>query len=344
MSATRKLPTGKVPSDVLRRIVFPYCGVKSDRVLQGPGVGEDAAVIEMGDRVVVVKANPITGAEAKIGWLAVHVNANDVAACGARPRWFLSIILLPDGADESLLETIMVDIHEACCDLGISLIGGHTESAPGLDRPIIAGFMMGELPKAEYVTTGGARPGDVVIMSKGAGIEGTGILATDLAEVLRPKTGPETLENAAKLLQQISVVQEALLAMEVGGVHSFHTPTEGGVLNGIWEMTEAAGVGVTIREKDIPVAEETKLICEALKIDPLKLLGSGALLIVSEPEAAGRIISALEGIGVKASAIGEITLEAEGRVLIRIDGSSAPIEAIKQDEVYRILDKFSVSN
>jgi hydrogenase maturation factor len=283
MQSNRKLPTGKVPSDVLRRVVFPYLGVKSDRVLQGPGVGEDAAVIDMGDKVIVVKANPITGAEAKIGWLAVHINANDIAACGAMPQWFLLNILLPEGADESLLEGIMVDINEACCDLGISLVGGHTESAPGLDRPIISGFMMGELPKERYVTTGGARPGDAVILTKGAGIEGTGILATDLAEVLRQKVGLEVLIEAAELLKMISVVREALVAMEAGGIHSFHTPTEGGVINGIWEMTEAADVGVRISEKVIPIAPVTSIICDVLGIDPLKLLGSGALLIAAEP-------------------------------------------------------------
>jgi len=342
MPVSRKLPTGKVPSDVLRRVVFPYLGVKSDRVLQGPGVGEDAAVIDMGDRVIIAKANPITGAEGRIGWLAVHLNANDVAACGARPQWFLSTILLPEGADESLLESIMVDINDACCDLGISLIGGHTESAPGLNRPIISGFMMGELPKEKYVTTGEARPGDTVIITKGAGIEGTGVLATDLAEVLRPKVGPEVLRNAVEALKQISVVREALLAIEVGGIHSFHTPTEGGVINGIWEMTEAANVGVRIMEEVIPVAPETRIICEALGIDPLKLLGSGALLIVAEPGKVDEIVSALVGIGVEASVIGEIKLRQEGRFLVGRDGSRTPIEAVDQDPLYKVLDEYGM--
>ncbi len=339
MSSPRRLPTGKVPSDVLRRIVFPHCGVESDRVIQGPGVGEDAAVIDMGDRVIIAKANPITGAEGRIGWIAVHVNANDVASCGARPQWFMPIILLPEGANEPLLKGIIADIHEACCDLGITIIGGHTETSLGLDRPIIAGFMLGELSKERYVTTGGARIGDLVIITKGAGIEGTGILATDLAEKLRSKVLPETLEAAAKLLSRISVVRDALEAMEVGGVHSLHTPTEGGVLNGIWEMTEAADAGVVIRESEIPVAEETRLICVALDIDPLKLLASGALLIVSEPGKAGAIVSKLNEVGVEASVIGEVMPREEGRFLVSGDGERTTIEAVGQDELYRILDE-----
>ena len=341
MPAARKLPTGKVPSDVLRRVVFPYLGVKSDRVLQGPGVGEDAAVIDMGDRVIIAKANPITGAEAKIGWLAVHINANDVAACGARPQWFLSIVLLPEGADESLLESIMKDIHEACSDLGISLIGGHTESTPGLDKPIIAGFMMGELSKDEFVTTGGARPGDLVVLTKGAGIEGTGILAADLTHVLLPEVGREVLERATELLKKISVVQEALTAVDVGGVHSLHTPTEGGVMNGIWEMTEAAGVGVEVHEDAIQISEETIAICNALDADPLKLMGSGALIIVTEPEKTGEVITKIRGTGVAASVIGKIMPLEEGRILVKRDGSRVAIEAVDQDEVYRLLEKYS---
>ena len=339
MPAKRKLPTGKVPSDVLRRIVFPLCGVESDRVLQGPGVGEDAAVIDMGDRVIIAKANPITGAEARIGWLAVHINANDVAACGARPQWFLSIILLPEGADEPLLRSIMEDIHEACCDLGISLIGGHTESVPGLGKPIIAGFMMGELSKDKFVTTGGARPGDLVVMTKGAGIEGTGILATDLSDRLLPEVGRDVLERATELLKKISVVQEALKAVEVGGVHSLHTPTEGGVMNGIWEMAEAADAGVVIEESAIPQADETRVICEALGVDPLRLLASGALLIVVDPDRAGELVSALGESGMVASVVGEIRPSEEGRLLVTNDGGRTPIEAVVQDELYRILDE-----
>ena len=339
MPAARKLPTGKVPSEVLRRVVFPYLGAESDRVIQGPGIGEDAAVIDMGDRVIIAKANPITGAEAKIGWLAVHINANDVAACGARPQWFLSTILLPEGADEALLEGIMKDVHEACSDLGIAVIGGHTESAPGLSKPIIAGFMMGEISKDKYVTTGGARPGDLVVLTKGAGIEGTGILATDLTDRLLPEVGRDVLDKAAGLLRMISVVEEALMAVEVGGVHSLHTPTEGGVMNGIWEMVEAAGAGVVIEESAIPQAEETQAICGVLGVDPMRLLASGALLIVVDPDKAGELVSALGESGVVASVVGEIRPSEEGRHLVKGDGGRIPIEAVAQDELYRILDE-----
>ena len=344
MIRVHRFPTGKVPSDVLRRVVFNRLGVPSDRLLQGPGVGEDAAVIDMGDKVLVVKSDPITGAVGSVGWLAVHINANDVASTGARPLWFLCVTLLPEGAGEELLDEIMDQMQAAFEELGVSLIGGHTETTPGLDRPLIIGFMMGEADKDKYVTTGGARPGDVIILTKSAGIEGTAVLAQDLDVVLRELVGDDVLLSAESMLRRISVVPEAMRAVEAGGVSSLHDPTEGGVLNGIWEMAEAAEVGVVIDEEAIPIADETRSICGALEIDPLKLMGSGALLIASKPDKAQGIISAVHEIGVEASVIGEATHEADGRILLRVDGSTVPIEAVDQDEVYRVLDQYGIGN
>lgn len=322
--------------------MFNRLGVPCGRLIQGPGIGEDAAVIENNDKVLVVATDPITGAVGGIGWLAVHINANDVASTGARPLWFLCVTLLPEGSGEEVLEEIMAQMHDACLEVGVSLVGGHTETTPGLDRPVLIGFMMGETKKDRYVTTGGALPGDVIIMTKGAGIEGTAILAQDLSNVLQKSIEENSLLSAKSMLKQISVVPEAMRAVEVGGVHSLHDPTEGGLLNGVWEMAEAAGVGVVVREEAVPVSEETARICEALDIDPLKLMGSGSLLIISERGKVDGIVEALYEIGVEASVIGEVLPQDSGRVLLRRDGSRTAIEAVEQDEVYRIIDKYGI--
>ncbi len=331
--------TGKVPSDVLRRLVFNRLGAPTERVLSGPGVGEDAAVIDMGDRVLVAKGDPITGAEDNIGWLSVHINANDIASTGARPLWFVCIALLPEGADESLLEDIMDDIHEACLEVGASLVGGHTETTPGLDRPILAGFMMGEAKRDRYITTGGARPGDLIILTKGAGIEGTAVIASDLRDHLKGKVDDQVVERGAAMIRWISVVPEAMRAVEAGLPSSLHDPTEGGLINGLWEMAEAAGVGLRVDEASIPIPDETRQICGALGVDPLRLLGSGALLITAQPSETEKIIEALTEEGIKASVIGEVTPLSEGRLLIDERGNLEPIEAVDQDEIYRVLDE-----
>jgi len=337
----RSFKTGKVSSDVLRRLVYNRLGVPTDRVLSGPGVGEDAAVIDMGDRVLVAKGDPITGAEGNIGWLSVHINANDIASTGARPLWFVCIALLPEDADESMLKGIMDDIHEACLEVGASLVGGHTETTPGLDRPILAGFMMGEAQRDRYVTTGGARPGDLIILTKGAGIEGTAVIASDLREHLKGKVDDRVVERGAAMVRWISVVPEAMKAVEAGSPNSLHDPTEGGLINGLWEMAEAAGVGLRVDRASIPIPDETRQICGALGVDPLRLLGSGALLITAQPGEAEKIMEALTKEGIKASVIGEVTPLSEGRLLVDEKGSHESIEAVDQDEIYRILDELS---
>jgi hydrogenase maturation factor len=344
MRGVGRLPTGKLPQDILKRVVFERLGVHSERVLQGPGVGEDAAVIDMGDRVIVVATDPITGAVGNVGWLAVHVNANDVASTGARPLWFLCVTLLPEGNDETLLEGIMEQIHAACMEIGVALVGGHTETTPGLDRPILIGLMMGEASKEDYVTTGGASPGDVIVLTKGAGIEGTAVLAEDLARVLEDKIEASVIHAAKQMIKRISVVPEAMKAVELGGVHSLHDPTEGGLLNGVWEMAEAAGVGVEIYESKIPIAPETMAICGALNVDPLKLMGSGALLIVLERMKVEKLLSLLSEIDVEASVIGEIKNTEEGRVLVKADGSRMELAAVDQDEVYRVLEEYGYTD
>jgi len=331
------LPAGKVGKDVLKRLVFTCLGVSSDKVITGPNVGEDAAILDMDDKVLILKANPITGAESRIGWLAVHINANDVAVRGADPKWYMSIILLPEGSEEDLLRVIMTEQHEACCELGVSIIGGHTEVAPGLSRPIIAGFMIGETTRERYVTTGGAQAGDKIILTKGVGIEGTGILATDMRETLLKLVDTEILDKAASMLNEINVVPEALIAGRVEGVHSIHTPTEGGLLNGLIEVSEASNHGFTIYEDRLLIRHETSIVADALGVDPLKLLSSGSLLITVDPDQAEKVIEKLSGIGVESRVIGEVTSDPKSRLLIKIDGEVVPVDDVFQDEIYRLL-------
>jgi hydrogenase maturation factor len=248
----------------------------------------------------------------------------------------MNTILLPEGSDESLLEIIVKEINEACIELGVCVIGGHTEVAPGLKKPIISGFMLGEADKLELVTTGGAKIGDDIILTRGAGIEGTGILAEDFKHVLSKKLSEDILNNARKLLDEISLVNEALNVSKIGP-NSMHTPTEGGILNGLIEMSEAANVGFKIYEAKIPLIEETRQICTALNIDPLKLLSSGSLLISSSPKKTNKILKLLSELKTLAGVIGRITKSKE-RMIICKNGVARIVKTVEQDELYRILD------
>jgi hydrogenase expression/formation protein HypE len=335
---------GKVPPKSLIKVFARHLGVPTDRLISGPAIGEDAAIIDMGDRVLVLATDPITAAIENVGWLSVHINANDIATCGAKPLWYLCSILLPEKANEELFEVIMRQVDRAARELDVSVIGGHSEVTLGLNRSIIIGFMVGEAAKDKYVSSSGARPGDEVILTKQAGIEGTAILATDLAKILRGKIGGETLESARNFIRKISVVKEAMIAVDVGGIDAMHDPTEGGLINGLWELAEASRVGITVYEEKIPIAYETKSICKALNIDPLQVMGSGALLIVVKSNKVNNVAFALQSEGIMTSVIGKVTRLENGRRMIKGNGSSIELAPPEQDHVYKVLEEFSIKS
>ncbi len=315
-----KLPLGKIPADILKEVVFKNLGAERKEVIVGPAAGIDGAVLDLGDKSLIVSMDPITGAVERIGWLAVNVNANDVATFGVEPAFLFSCMMLPENAERKLVEAISVQMNAAAKDLGIAIVGGHCESTPGLANPIVVGCVLGLTEKGRYVTAGGAKPGDKLILTKSAGIEGTAILATDREKALQKTLSTTVLEKAKNFWSQISVVKDALTARKTGGVHAMHDPTEGGVAGGIHEMADASNVGVKVIEEAITVQPETAKICSHFQIDPLQLIGSGALLISAEAKNAKAIVSSLKREQIQASVIGEFTKNAEQRVLMQKDG------------------------
>lgn len=328
------LTEGKLPVDLLERLVLRKLPFSDPRVLVGPRPGEDAAVIDMGDKVLVVHSDPITGAVEKIGWYAVHIACNDVAATGARPMWVLPVILAPRSGLE-VVSQIVSDMAMAARELGVSVIGGHTELTGWLDRPVVSVTAMGEAPKDSYVTTGGAEPGDVIIATKSIALEGTSILARDFKDRLEGSVPRSVLERGAQLINQISVVEDALAAVEAGGVHAMHDPTEGGLLGGVYEMAMASGLGAKVYEERIPIREETLAVCRALGVDPLRLISSGTLLIAASPERADAIIERLGKRGINASKIGVFTGEGGVR-LVRRDGAVVQVDGLPVDELWKL--------
>lgn len=310
---------GKVPVDVLERVVFPCVGARSGRVVLGPAVGEDAAVIDAGDRFLVVSSDPITGASRDVGWYAVHVNANDVAVRGARPLFLTLTVLLPMGASEELLEEVMKGADSAARELGVSIVGGHTEVTPFLDHLVVCGTMIGEVEKEKLVTTSGAKPGDLLVVTKHAGLEGASILAWERYGELVDVVGKEALERAKRFSRELSVTREALALNEKCRVTAMHDPTEGGVIGGLIEMAIASKAGFRVEAKSIPVSEETRKICEALSVNPLRLISSGVLLAAIEREDVEVAAGVLDGLGVRWSIIGEIT--GRGKIIIEKQGA-----------------------
>lgn len=330
-------PAGKLPAKILKE-QLGLMEAEGGRILIGPRYGEDAAAVRMGDKALVFACDPVTLAAVHPGRYAVQVNANDIAVMGARPLWFMAAILLPEGScDRPVVESVFSDIRSACKEIGVALCGGHTEITPGIDRPIIAGFMAGETSGGALIDKKNIRPGDEIILAGGIAIEGTAIIAIEHPDCLSG-LDPDLIRKSRDLLSEpgISIVREALLAAQAGKVHGMHDPTEGGLATALHELAEAAGVGMEIDADKIRVLPETDAISSRLGIDPLGLLASAALLVVSDGANTKRILDAYGDAGVTASVIGVITGKEEGLSMKR-RGESAPLPFFERDELTKLI-------
>jgi hydrogenase expression/formation protein HypE len=337
-SGETKLQHGKVPIQILKEVVFKNLGLKREEVVVGPSVGLDGAVIDVGDKSFITSMDPITGALERIGWLAVNINANDVATFGVKPAFLFSCILLSENAERKYVETICVQMNKAAKNLGMAIVGGHCEVTPGITKPIVIGCAMGVTEKGNYVTAGGAKPRDKLVLTKTAGIEGTAILAADREKKLKKAVNASLIRNAGKFFNKISVVKEAVLAFESGGVSAMHDPTEGGIAGGIHEMADASNLGVKIFEEKIQIQPETTKICEFFQIDPLQLIASGSLLIAVRRNSAGKVVKILEENEITAAVIGEFLPSKEKRFMIRKDGSLEDLVRPASDHLWLALE------
>jgi len=335
------LAIGKLHPKVLRRLVLSHLGVADPRVLLGPSIGGDASVIDFGQKVLVVHSDPITGAVENLGWLAVNVCANDIATRGIRPLWILTVLLLPENLTLTQLESITTQINQAAKQLGVAVVGGHSEVTSSINRPVIVTTAIGETISKRFVRTTEAKVGDSIIVTKGAAIEGTAILSHELSESLRKKVEKKVIARAREFIKMISVVEDAMTAVEVGGVHAMHDATEGGIAAGLQEIAWASNVGIVAHEKRIPLYEETRLICRALNIDPLKTISSGTLIISALPEKAKKIVAALQEAHIPASIIGRIVDKKKGCYILRSDGTKLDLSKPVKEELWKALPKLS---
>jgi len=330
------LRTGKLPPELLRRML-KHRGAEDDSVVLGPSIGEDAAVVRLGKDLLVLKTDPVTYAADMIGWYAVNVNANDIATRGAKPAWFQATVLLPPGSEEELVESIFKQISDAAKALGIAVTGGHTEVTPGIDRPIVVGDLHGLLGRRKPVTTSGAQVGDLLVMTKSAGIEGTALIARERREELLKTIDRNTVDRASKYLFKpgLSIVRESAVALEFG-VSSMHDPTEGGVSMGVFEMAAASGKSFEFYPEEVVVGKETSMVCQRYGLDPMGLLGSGALLATFSPGKADAYVRKVRSMGMDAAVVGKV-IGGRGRSRAVVGGRITPLSSSERDEVLRVL-------
>lgn len=337
------LPMGKLPAPLLRRMLARYAKDRDPRLVVGPGIGLDAAAIDIGDRYLVAKTDPITFVSDEIGRYVLAINANDLATMGALPRWFLATVLLPPGAaTEARVARLFSQLRTACRRLNVSLCGGHTEVTDAVSRPVIVGCLLGECPKGRLITTAGARIGDMILLTKGIPIEAVSILARERAEALDRRYAPRFVARCRRYLTNpgISVVREARIALETGGVHAMHDPTEGGLSAALYELAEAAGVGLRIDARAIRVLPEAARLCADFGLNPLGAIASGALLICADAAYENRLLRRLLAAGIHAARIGTVVPARQG-VRLAADGQrTRPLPRFAVDEIARLLEAF----
>ncbi len=330
-----KLAPGKIPPDLLDKLLKKFQS-PSSKLLVGPGVGLDAAVVKVSDSRLAVTSDPITLAEDLMGYYCVHVNANDLAVMGAEPEFMTVVLLLPVGVDSAAVKRLSDGLARCADQLGVIVVGGHSEITPAVNTSVMVGTMMGRLLARKPIGSAGAKPGDVIVMTKHAALEATAIIARQHPDRLR-KTGftAKDIRRAQNMIFKpgISILPEARIAIQAG-CSAMHDATEGGIVSALWEMAVGGKVRIGVDTPAIPLLDVTRRACKVWNIDPLWAISSGSLLASIGPRKAKRLISSLADSGIPASVIGHV---ARGRPSI-MDTSTGRSLSPMQDEILKIFE------
>ena len=330
------LKIGKLDSEVLQRIVIDKINYKRPEVKTRAGVGEDCAVIDYGAYECVISTDPITASVNDIGRLAIHISCNDIASNGIEPLGITLAVLLPEGTTKADVTNIMAQAGEAAEAIGVEIIGGHTEVTPAVNQPVIVSTAFGRGLAGESAPSTKMQPGDWILMTKSAGLEGTGIIASDKGHELEDVLTAEEMAHALSLLDQVSVVKEGIAAGNVG-TSGMHDVTEGGILGAVWELCHLEGMGCEVWEDQVCIDPVTVKIADHYGIDPLRLISSGSMIIMASDARKDAIMEAVKAEGISISCIGRICPVEEGVKIKRKNGELHEITPPEADELYKVV-------
>jgi len=308
---------GKIQSALFTRVIYPRLGRPDPSVLVGPRHGVDLGIVDLGGgQVMAMTADPFYVVPAfgwrRAGWFAVHILASDLTTSGLPPRYLAIDLNLPPSMREEDLAELWDTVHRECEALGIAVVTGHTGRYQGCEFPMIGGCtMIGVGPADRYVVSGMSRPGDAVIMTKGAAIEAAGLMAASFPNRVASALGQDFARRADQIFWQMSTVRDALTAASVGvrgeGVTAMHDATECGVYGGLHELALAARVGMEIEVEAIPISDEVARICELFQLDPYTSISEGTLLLTCVPRRVPDILAALARESILACEVGRCT-------------------------------------
>lgn len=328
--------SGKLPNDCLQAYLREF-NFQDPSVIVSAGVGEDVAAVDIADEeVLVLKSDPITFATDAIGQYAVIVNANDIVTAGAKPRWFLTTLLLPCGTTPSQIRSMMQELAQVCDHWGITLCGGHTEISDAVRRPVVVGMMAGTVKRCDLIEKHDMQSGDTVVLTKAVAVEGTAIIAREFVDQLLDKgiTSAE-IEEGKAFLSQISILPEARLVTRDGLAVTMHDVTEGGLATALEELSTAGAHRIAVDLDAIPIFDLTRKICTAMDLDPLGLIGSGSLVICCRSGNGDRVVHRLRAQGIEATVIGKVLAPGQGIEAV-FQGKPAAWPRFKADEITRL--------
>lgn len=332
---------GKLPIRLLQAAFFSEIG-KGYRIILPPMVGGDAGVVDIeGYEVLAAHSDPITASHSRIGWLSIHIAANDIAASGFNPYWFIVTLILPEGTKEDDILAIATDMKKAIIEIGGSLIGGHTEFSDAVSRPVITTTALGIGKREDMTPASNAKPNDFLIMTKKAALEATSIAAHDLFSILSEKgVSIRELEEAKKYLNYISIVPEARILASNKLVNAMHDPTEGGIVAAAFELSYASGWAVELWRNSVRVSETSKKILEILGVDPLFSLSSGSLIASIPPNKVEDALNALSSAGIEACIVGRVLEKKEKKLYLADNGKiETIIKDLPQDDFIKRLSE-----
>ena len=328
-----EMKIGKLPNDILEKIVISNIKNKRPEVLAGAAIGMDNAIVDFGEDVCVMSTDPITGATKGLGKLAVHISCNDVSASGAEPLGVLLTILLPPNTSLEEIEEIMIEASEAAEEINVEIMGGHTEITDAVNRTVISTTVIGKQKKDKLPKIEDIKVGDKILITKYAGIEGSSIIAKELEDLLKDKISEDGLREAQNMDSMLSVVKEGIICGNIG-VKYMHDITEGGVYGAVWEASKAINKGVKIKESLIPVKDITREMANIVDIDLYRLISSGSMLIITGKEKIGEIEDQLRKEDIKITIIGEVI---DDGIFIEKDGEILELDPPESDELYKAL-------
>jgi hydrogenase expression/formation protein HypE len=318
--------TGKATAELFEQVILRRLGRSDPDVLVGPRHGVDVGVVRVGGGMAMaLSADPVFVVPAygwdRAAWFAVHILASDAATSGLPLRWMSVDLNLPPEITDQDLTALWEAFSRTCDDLGIAVVTGHTARYDGCTWPMVGGATCIAFgPDDAFVTPTMGRPGDRIVVTKGAAIEATALFAATFPARLAAGVGDDVVKRADALFEQMTVVPDARVAARFGlrerGVTSMHDATEGGVLGGLLEVAMAAEVGLRVDLDAIPILPEVAAVCGHVGIDPYVSISEGTLIATVVPDRADALVEALGAAGIDAAVVGEMLEPAAGHLLV----------------------------